>query len=68
MVNGIVGLWMPQILWRRALKPVRLIMAAHSQLKYGARLINSYLCDNSTISCFRCEVSSLIFPLARTAS
>jgi hypothetical protein len=36
-------------------------MASHSQLKYGARLINSYLGDNSTISC--CEVlNSLIFP------
>jgi hypothetical protein len=36
-------------------------MAAHSQLKYGARLINSYLGNNSTISC--CEVlNSLIFP------
>src|SRR5690606_5606961 len=32
-----------------------------SQLKYGARLINSFLGDNSTISC--CEVlNSLIFP------
>ncbi|MBS1926040.1 MAG: DUF4954 family protein, partial [Bacteroidetes bacterium] len=37
------------------------ILAAHSQLKYGARLINSYLGNNSTISC--CEVlNSLIFP------
>jgi hypothetical protein len=36
-------------------------MAAHSQLKYGARLINSYLGNNSTISC--CEVlNTLIFP------
>jgi hypothetical protein len=36
-------------------------MASHSQLKYGARLINSYLGDNATISC--CEVlNSLIFP------
>jgi hypothetical protein len=36
-------------------------MASHSQLKYGARLINSYLGNNSTISC--CEVlNSLIFP------
>ncbi len=42
-------------------KAVRFIMGAHSQLKYGARLINSYLGDNSTISC--CEVlNSLIFP------
>ena len=36
-------------------------MADYSQLKYGARLINSYLGYNSTISC--CEVlNSLIFP------
>ena len=36
-------------------------MAPHSQLKYGARLINSYLGSNSTISC--CEVlNSLIYP------
>jgi hypothetical protein len=36
-------------------------MASHSHLKYGARLINSYLGNNSTISC--CEVlNSLIFP------
>jgi hypothetical protein len=36
-------------------------MASHSQLKYGARLINSYLGNNATISC--CEVlNSLIFP------
>jgi hypothetical protein len=42
-------------------KAVRFIMASHSQLKYGARLINSYLGNNSTISC--CEVlNSLIFP------
>lgn len=43
-------------------KAVRFIMASHSQLKYGARLINSYLGNNATISC--CEVlNSLIFPL-----
>ena len=36
-------------------------MGTNSQLKYGARLINSYLGDNSTVSC--CEVlNSLIFP------
>jgi hypothetical protein len=40
---------------------VRFILEAHSQLKYGARLINSFLGSNSTISC--CEVlNSLIFP------
>jgi hypothetical protein len=42
-------------------KAVRFMMASNSQLKYGARLINSYLGNNSTISC--CEVlNSLIFP------
>lgn len=42
-------------------KAVRFVMASHSQLKYGARLINSYLGNNSTISC--CEVlNALIFP------
>ena len=42
-------------------KAVRFFLSSHSQLKYGARLINSYLGNNSTISC--CEVlNSLIFP------
>ena len=42
-------------------KAVRFIMGFNTQLKYGARLINSFLGDNSTISC--CEVlNSLIFP------
>lgn len=42
-------------------KAVRFIMASHSQLKYGARLINSFLGNNATISC--CEVlNSLIYP------
>lgn len=42
-------------------KAVRFVMASHSQLKYGARLINAYLGNNATISC--CEVlNSLIYP------
>lgn len=42
-------------------KAVRFVMASHSSLKYGARLINSYLGNNSTVSC--CEVlNSLIYP------
>lgn len=42
-------------------KAVRFYLASHSQLKYGARLINSYLGNNSTISC--CEVlNSMLFP------
>ncbi len=58
LVNGIVG-YGCRIFY--GVKAVRFIMASHSQLKYGARLINSYLGNNSTISC--CEVlNSLIFP------
>lgn len=58
LVNGIVGFGC-RIFY--GVKAVRFIMASNSQLKYGARLINSYLGDNSTISC--CEVlNSLIFP------
>lgn len=58
MVNGIIG-YGCRIFY--GVKAVRFILAAHSQLKYGARLINSYLGNNSTISC--CEVlNTLIFP------
>ncbi|HEX4374092.1 MAG TPA: DUF4954 family protein, partial [Puia sp.] len=58
LVNGIVD-YGCRIFY--GVKAVRFIMASHSQLKYGARLINSYLGNNSTISC--CEVlNSLIFP------
>ncbi|MDD2792998.1 MAG: DUF4954 family protein [Sediminibacterium sp.] len=58
MVNGIIG-YGCRIFY--GVKAVRFIMADHSQLKYGARLINSYLGQNATISC--CEVlNSLIFP------
>ena len=58
MVNGIIGEGC-RIFY--GVKAVRFIMASHSQLKYGARLINSYLGNNATISC--CEVlNSLIFP------
>ncbi|MBV8255349.1 MAG: DUF4954 family protein [Chitinophaga sp.] len=58
MVNGIVGYGCRAFY---GVKAVRFVMASHSQLKYGARLINSYLGNNSTISC--CEVlNSLIFP------
>jgi hypothetical protein len=40
---------------------VKFIIGNNSNLKYGARLINSFLGDNSTISC--CEVlNNLIFP------
>src|SRR3984893_15581711 len=58
LVNGIIGFGC-RIFY--GVKAVRFILSSHSQLKYGARLINSFLGDNSTISC--CEVlNSLIFP------
>jgi hypothetical protein len=58
LVNGIVGFGC-RIFY--GVKAVRFVMSSHSQLKYGARLINSFLGNNSTISC--CEVlNSLIFP------
>jgi hypothetical protein len=58
LVNGIIGYGCRAFY---GVKAVRFFLAPHSQLKYGARLINSYLGENSTISC--CEVlNSLIFP------
>jgi hypothetical protein len=58
LVNGIVD-YGCRIFY--GVKAVRFVMASHSQLKYGARLINSYLGNNATISC--CEVlNSLIYP------
>lgn len=58
LVNGIVGFGC-RIFY--GVKAVRFVLSSHSQLKYGARLLNSYLGNNSTISC--CEVlNSLIFP------
>jgi hypothetical protein len=58
MVNGIVGRGC-HIFY--GCKAVRFIMANNANLKYGARLINSFLGENSTISC--CEVlHNLIFP------
>jgi hypothetical protein len=58
LVNGIIGFGC-RIFY--GVKAVRFQIASHSQLKYGARLINSYLGNNATISC--CEVlNSLIFP------
>lgn len=57
LVNGIIG-YGCRIFY--GVKAVRFVTASHSQLKYGARLINSFLGYNSTISC--CEVlNSLIF-------
>jgi hypothetical protein len=58
LVNGIID-YGCRIFY--GVKAVRFVLASQSQLKYGARLINSYLGNNSTISC--CEVlNSLIFP------
>lgn len=58
LVNGIIDFGC-RIFY--GVKAVRFVMASNSQLKYGARLINSYLGSNATISC--CEVlNSLIFP------
>ena len=58
LVNGIIG-YGCRIFY--GVKAVRFVLSSNSQLKYGARLINSFLGDNSTISC--CEVlNSLIFP------
>lgn len=58
LVNGIIG-YGCHIFY--GVKAVRFVMQDQSNLKYGARLINSYLGSNSTISC--CEVlNSLIFP------
>lgn len=58
MVNGIIGFGCRAFY---GVKAVRFIMGAHSGLKYGARLINSFLGNNSTISC--CEVlNTLIYP------
>jgi hypothetical protein len=58
IVNGIIG-YGCRVFY--GVKAVRFVMADQSQLKYGARLINSYLGSNATISC--CEVlNSLIFP------
>jgi len=57
LVNGIVG-YDCHVFY--GVKAVRFILNDHSNLKYGARLINSILGSNSTISC--CEVlNSLIF-------
>ncbi len=58
LVNGIIG-YGNRIFY--GVKAVRFVTGRNVQLKYGARLINSYLGDNSTISC--CEVlNNLIFP------
>ncbi len=58
MVNGIIG-YGCHVFY--GCKAVRFVLGNKSSLKYGARLIHSYLGANSTISC--CEVlNNLIFP------
>ncbi len=57
-VNGIVGAGSAIFYGAKA---VRFVIGPHCKLKYGARLINSFLGDNSTVSC--CEMlNNLIFP------
>lgn len=56
--NGIVGYGVEITHGARA---INFILANHSSLKYGANFFNSFLGENSTISC--CEVnSSMILP------
>ena len=58
LVNGIVG-YGCRIFY--SVIAVRFVLGSNSNLKYGARLMNSFMGDNSTISC--CEVlNNLIFP------
>ncbi len=58
LVNGIVG-YRARIFYQAV--AVRFVIGRNCQLKYGARLLNSVLGDNSTVSC--CEIlNNLIFP------
>ncbi len=58
LVNGIIG-YGSRVFY--GVKAVRFVAGRCTQLKYGARLINSVLGDNSTVSC--CELlNNLIFP------
>ena len=58
LVNGIINVGC-RIFY--GAKAVRFCLRTNASLKYGARLINSILGDNGTISC--CEVlNSIIFP------
>lgn len=58
MVNGILG-YGSRVFYQAI--AVRFVIGRNCQIKYGARLLNSVLGDNSTISC--CEVlNNLIFP------
>ena len=58
LVNGIVG-YGSRVFYQAV--AVRFVIGRNCQLKYGARLLNSVLGDNSTVSC--CELlNNLIFP------
>ena len=58
LVNGILG-YGSRVFYQAV--AVRFVIGRNCQLKYGARLLNSVLGDNSTISC--CEIlNNLIFP------
>ncbi len=58
MVNGIMG-YGSKVFYQAV--AVRFVIGRNCQLKYGARLLNSVLGDNSTVSC--CELlNNLIFP------
>ena len=58
LVNGIMGAG-SRVFYQAV--GVRFVLGKNCQLKYGARLINSVLGDNSTVSC--CELlNNLIFP------
>ncbi len=58
LVNGIMGYGSRAFYQAVA---VRFVIGRNCQLKYGARLLNSVLGDNSTISCCEC-LNNLIFP------
>ena len=58
MVNGILG-YGSKVFYQAI--AVRFVIGRNCQVKYGARILNSVLGDNSTISC--CEVlNNLIYP------
>ncbi len=58
LVNGIMGFG-SHVFYQAV--AVRFVIGRNCQLKYGARLLNSVLGDNSTVSC--CELlNNLIFP------
>lgn len=58
LVNGIMG-YGSRVFYQAV--AVRFVIGRNCQLKYGARLLNSVIGDNSTVSC--CELlNNLIFP------